>query len=462
MTSTSAPTKIAFRVFSSSDVKGGAAVALGRLHASWFLVLARPDEVQMIRAFRCINFILPDDPTAIAALSAGGKHLFAVGGHLGDTLMDELTSLLDHEGRAPVKVVEAYPEDHPCSFCALVEVLVPDEELIYACGRCGKWEAQFGPRFPRCSGCKSRYYCSVECQREDWKPAYHRGECALLREGKAYEVECRRKLHDNGWYFENGGLGVKSFLAGTGEYEWERAYSEGDWEHFAYGTHTPPHDVPPSATSRPKLSREAVASMDPDVPPPGFISTGDPQEDRTLIKRFRATILGTDPVLPPFLDVFHTPGLAPNIVPEHDIPVYPSLPVPQAPGFVFTGDPLLDDCRLEEFLDEHGTDAERAAYDAVGEQRTACIEARAKLMEGMLKRSRACKRMIAAHSDVVRKSLRAIQRAQGGAERGDDGEDEDEELMSGLKGYGSDSESDSSEDGEECVQPSWRSRISVL
>ncbi len=162
MTSTSAPTNISFRVFSSSDVKGGAAVALGRLHASWFLVLARPDEVQMIRAFRCINFILPDDPTAIAALSAGGKHLFAVGGHLGDTLMDELTSLLDHEGRAPVKVVEAYPEDHPSGLCALVEVLVPDEELIYACARCGKWEAQFGPRFPRCSGCKSRYYCSAE------------------------------------------------------------------------------------------------------------------------------------------------------------------------------------------------------------------------------------------------------------------------------------------------------------
>ncbi len=83
-------------------------------------------------------------------------------------------------------------------------------------------------------------------------------------------------------------------------------------------------------------------------------------------------------------------------------------------------------------------------------------------MGGMLKRSRACTRMIAAHSDVVRKSLRALQRAQGGAERGDDGEDEDEELMNGLKGYGSDSESDSSEDGGECVQPSWRSRISVL
>ncbi|KAI0705735.1 hypothetical protein C8T65DRAFT_652603, partial [Cerioporus squamosus] len=99
---------------------------------------------------------------AVGALSAAGRHLFAVGGTFGDKTMNDLTRMRDSEGRAPVKVVEAYPEDHPLGLCALVEVQVPDEELMYACARCGRWETQLGPRFLRCSGCKSRYYCSAK------------------------------------------------------------------------------------------------------------------------------------------------------------------------------------------------------------------------------------------------------------------------------------------------------------
>ena len=48
---------------------------------------------------------------------------------------------------------------------------------------------------------------TLQCQKEDWKAAYHKGECALLKEGKDYEVESKRHLHNNGWYFDNGSLG---------------------------------------------------------------------------------------------------------------------------------------------------------------------------------------------------------------------------------------------------------------
>ncbi len=37
---------------------------------------------------------------------------------------------------------------------------------------------------------------------DDWKPQYHEGECELLSAGKAYEAESRRKLHNNGWYWD--------------------------------------------------------------------------------------------------------------------------------------------------------------------------------------------------------------------------------------------------------------------
>ena len=53
----------------------------------------------------------------------------------------------------------------------------------------------------------------MQCQKEDWKAAYHKGECALLKEGKDYEVESKRHLHNNGWYFDNGSLGQHGYLS---------------------------------------------------------------------------------------------------------------------------------------------------------------------------------------------------------------------------------------------------------
>jgi hypothetical protein len=50
----------------------------------------------------------------------------------------------------------------------MVEILIPNEELIKRCGTCEVWEELDAPRFLRCSKCKNKYYCSKECQKDDW------------------------------------------------------------------------------------------------------------------------------------------------------------------------------------------------------------------------------------------------------------------------------------------------------
>ncbi|KAI0705734.1 hypothetical protein C8T65DRAFT_236037 [Cerioporus squamosus] len=199
----------------------------------------------------------------------------------------------------------------------------------------------------------------------------------------------------------------------TGEYEWEGARTEGDWDWIAYGRRNPPHDVPLSAGARPAFPKAFVASLPPDVPPPGFVTTGNAKDDRRLIERFRATVLGTDEPIPPFLNPMRTPGLASNSVRERDIPPLPDLPAPQAPGFVFTGDPRLDQDRLDAFLAEHGTEAEREAFVRVVIEFDECVEARSRLHEEKERRSKEFKEMVTEHLTAVRHNLRVVDRAAG-------------------------------------------------
>lgn len=46
------------------------------------------------------------------------------------------------------------------------------------CAACGKLSAAGSDNFQRCSGCKSVSYCSVDCQRLDWKKA-HKRQCKI-------------------------------------------------------------------------------------------------------------------------------------------------------------------------------------------------------------------------------------------------------------------------------------------
>jgi MYND finger len=52
-----------------------------------------------------------------------------------------------------------------------------DENLAVPCAGCPKVEPQSGPKFFVCSKCKVAFYCSRECQLQDWKKGGHKQEC---------------------------------------------------------------------------------------------------------------------------------------------------------------------------------------------------------------------------------------------------------------------------------------------
>ncbi|RPD67498.1 hypothetical protein L227DRAFT_538683, partial [Lentinus tigrinus ALCF2SS1-6] len=245
MSTTTPPDRVPFRTFSCPTVHPENKVALGRNHASWFLVYPTPSEFSGRRVAMCLNFVALGDTLAVGACSPAGNPVFAVGGTDAESVMSALSCMRDEADKSPVAFSNGkYPEDNEFGLRADVEVLVPENELMYACARCGKWEALHGPRFLRCSGCKSRYYCSVQCQTFDWKTRYHKDECGLLKQGKAHEVESRRKLHNNGWWFDHSPIGNNTLLADSGEHTLSHALQLGDYDYLAYGRRSPPPDVP--------------------------------------------------------------------------------------------------------------------------------------------------------------------------------------------------------------------------
>ncbi|KAI0749050.1 hypothetical protein C8Q74DRAFT_1222690 [Fomes fomentarius] len=77
------------------------------------------------------------------------------------------------------------------------------------------------------------------CQKEDWKPEAHKGDCRLLKEGKAYEVEQRRGLHDNN-SFMNGLLDSMGSSSLTDERKYMNALDRNDFFPVGYGQASPP------------------------------------------------------------------------------------------------------------------------------------------------------------------------------------------------------------------------------
>jgi hypothetical protein len=84
----------------------------------------------------------------------------------------------------------------------MVEILVPEGELIQRCSNCESWESVDSARFARCGKCKDKFYCSRDCQAADWK-AGHKKYC---REGLTEEqvaaqvnVEMAQHLQDSGF-----------------------------------------------------------------------------------------------------------------------------------------------------------------------------------------------------------------------------------------------------------------------
>ncbi len=63
--------------------------------------------------------------------------------------------------------------------CTPVAHCLSASHLSLHCSGCIKGE---GVTLSRCSGCKKVYYCSSQCQRDDWY--YHKMECAQMVVGE--------------------------------------------------------------------------------------------------------------------------------------------------------------------------------------------------------------------------------------------------------------------------------------
>lgn len=79
-----------------------------------------------------------------------------------------------------------------------------ESEIARQCPTCGSNErVGDASRYSRCSSCKKVYYCSSECQLEDWKA--HKVICKQLKAGKLAEVENNARkenekaMRDMGW-----------------------------------------------------------------------------------------------------------------------------------------------------------------------------------------------------------------------------------------------------------------------
>ncbi len=153
------PTVRAFRASQHYDQL--ATFAIGRNHASWFLIHSKAYGMSLKRAELCLNYITSDPSTVGAVCPETGRPMFTVGGTMGEEVLETLLDLRDDkEKKAPITVVKRYEKGRKDGKLAEVRVEVPDSEIAYACARCGRWENEHqGVKFQRCSACKSRYYC---------------------------------------------------------------------------------------------------------------------------------------------------------------------------------------------------------------------------------------------------------------------------------------------------------------
>jgi hypothetical protein len=87
--------------------------------------------------------------------------------------------------RAAISLVFASPlvEEgiSPAEAKVMAEELTGKAPPRRKCHNCGKVHEVDGVRLKKCAKCFAVEYCSVECQREDWKK--HRSECGLVVEG---------------------------------------------------------------------------------------------------------------------------------------------------------------------------------------------------------------------------------------------------------------------------------------
>ncbi|KAJ7227506.1 hypothetical protein GGX14DRAFT_630200 [Mycena pura] len=173
-------------------VKGG---------VSWYIVYRRPIGVSrgpMAREFTCLNAYGPSYPMPPSThLPEGTNPTFVLNGSetQGESITDSLVTqgILKHTGRSFLWMgLSTYP-------VAEFEVLLKPAEILQACEGCGNWEiaGRDRPRFLKCSGCRSRFYCSPSCQKSDWK--VHKRQCSTLATGNEAAVQAAGgvRVHHN-------------------------------------------------------------------------------------------------------------------------------------------------------------------------------------------------------------------------------------------------------------------------
>ena len=131
----------------------GKTFALGRHHASWFLLCV---DLPSLPAFPslCLNWVSPHVVVSPLALQCTRRYFVYHAAPRGLSLVN-LLRLRDCEGQAVLKLTGENIGSKP-----ILEVLLDESAVLQCCAHCGLWESLLGERFSACGSCHARYYCS--------------------------------------------------------------------------------------------------------------------------------------------------------------------------------------------------------------------------------------------------------------------------------------------------------------
>ncbi|KIK64393.1 hypothetical protein GYMLUDRAFT_195458 [Collybiopsis luxurians FD-317 M1] len=159
-------------------------VALADLYTHWALVLPHepnPDAENVLESTPIVTLLstLPHpDPFPRAHPSNGNSRFYMKTYTENEGILPQLISLGIVRPVDSPQSTEAYP---------MVEVMLQEREISHSCLSCiqqlGAASATFefpgqAQRMMRCSGCKTVFYCSTDCQRRDWKEG-HKHLCRI-------------------------------------------------------------------------------------------------------------------------------------------------------------------------------------------------------------------------------------------------------------------------------------------
>lgn len=216
-------------------------IALGRKGPTWFAVYTTPKSMSVIREHLPLNALLCSDHAPTPSPESRARFVFFCPmdpGILQTMLRARVPAPRDGgaaAGSGTRPVVRLTGRQFGGGAVEL-EVLLADDELLYACAHCEKWEMVGRPRFDRCGDCKERFYCStqvrnlissrhtvrfiivvlsVQCRHAD--RAEHQKVCGLLRAGQHAAAEAIERKHVAGmaWQIRYMDISAPALLLST-------------------------------------------------------------------------------------------------------------------------------------------------------------------------------------------------------------------------------------------------------